>query len=333
METNPPASADSPKPGTEEDRYRQKFLDLKAKSEDLEKGNDALHVKLQKAQREIYRLKVEKGFLFQKLDELIRSSEKQQAGSEEDSEEDAKEEEFRPAPKKRKAADAPAGPPAPKKPGNAFVIYCRKQRELGIVPEKGGPGGLGEATTFYSKMWGALSDQEKQPYVDLFEEEKRTYQHEVERYIEQYGVDPTQKKPKKPKGGGESPQEFSEDEAGNLSYSGAKKKKKKPAKPRARPAKPSGVVPQGFAPSLGSAAPTDAYSESSGRIGSRMDVSVPQHAGSSSSALGSAAPSPIALGYDLRAFESPSMDVDENDVESSVLEEEPEETEEDELEE
>jgi len=44
-----------------EEKYRRKWLDLKAKSEELETGNDKLHVKLAKVQREIYRLKVEKG--------------------------------------------------------------------------------------------------------------------------------------------------------------------------------------------------------------------------------------------------------------------------------
>ncbi len=48
-----------------EEKCRRKWLDLKAKSEELETGNDKLHVKLAKAQREIYRLKVEKGWAFE----------------------------------------------------------------------------------------------------------------------------------------------------------------------------------------------------------------------------------------------------------------------------
>ncbi len=100
-------------------------------------------------------------FLFQKLDDLMKATTVvTHYGS--DPESDV-EEEVKPVAKKRKAPADPSVPKPPKKPSNAFIIFCRKEKEAGKGVERGsGPGGLGEATAIYAERWKGLDESEKQ---------------------------------------------------------------------------------------------------------------------------------------------------------------------------
>ncbi|KAF9958615.1 hypothetical protein BGZ72_000113 [Mortierella alpina] len=77
----PPANANQPTPAAdsskssanassaEDIKYRRKYKDLKKRIRDIEDDNDVLNIKLSRARKNIHRLRVERSFLFDRLDQ------------------------------------------------------------------------------------------------------------------------------------------------------------------------------------------------------------------------------------------------------------------------
>lgn len=80
---------------------------------------------------------------------------------------------------KEKAEKYPFGP---KKPVNAYLIYCQHSRQeiLDTHPEITHQ----ELTKLLAKKWNQLQQGEKQMYYDMYEQDKERYEVEMEQYTE-----------------------------------------------------------------------------------------------------------------------------------------------------
>ncbi|XP_028163684.1 non-histone protein 10 [Ostrinia furnacalis] len=89
-------------------------------------------------------------------------------------------------PKRKSKADKPERDPnAPKKPCNAFFIFCQEQRPLLVAEansEMGTELSKPEVTRQLASRWRSLSTDEKRVYVARFERSKEKYVEELSAY-------------------------------------------------------------------------------------------------------------------------------------------------------
>ncbi|KAJ2727014.1 non-histone protein [Coemansia sp. Benny D115] len=71
-------------------------------------------------------------------------------------------------------------PKAPRRPANAFVLYCQVERPN--IRSRGTDLTYGEMTKAMGAKWKLLSQSEKKKYFDLYEREMSRYQQELETY-------------------------------------------------------------------------------------------------------------------------------------------------------
>jgi len=156
---------------------------LKKKLQDLEENNKNLDLKIIKTKKCIKRLKVEKGFLLEKLDKIKKTSDIDSDDSEIENntpQQTVKVEEKHQR-KKQKVVD----PLAPKKPANAFFRFCQLQRKnmnSQINQIKSEDSSNSDITKILSNQWKQLPKEEKQIYYDLYEKDKVRYEKELEAY-------------------------------------------------------------------------------------------------------------------------------------------------------
>jgi len=167
----------------EEQKYKKKYEELKKKLQDLEENNKNLDLKIIKTKKCIKRLKVEKGFLLEKLDKIKKTSDIDSDDSEIENntpQQTVKVEEKHQR-KKQKVVD----PLAPKKPANAFFRFCQLQRKnmnSQINQIKSEDSSNSDITKILSNQWKQLPKEEKQIYYDLYEKDKVRYEKELEAY-------------------------------------------------------------------------------------------------------------------------------------------------------
>lgn len=71
-------------------------------------------------------------------------------------------------------------PEEPKKPKTSYMFYCDEHREKVVNSNPGIK--LGSVSKKLGSGWGKLSDQEKNKYVTLSEQDKERYEQEKEEY-------------------------------------------------------------------------------------------------------------------------------------------------------
>ncbi|CAG8467201.1 433_t:CDS:2 [Ambispora leptoticha] len=98
--------------------------------------------------------------------------------SEEESNEALEEEEEDQRSRKRRRA-VTKDPNAPKRPRNAFLIYCKDEREQAKEENKG----FQNVTRILSQRWKDLSAEEKKKYFDKYDKEKQRYEKEMSSYV------------------------------------------------------------------------------------------------------------------------------------------------------
>eukprot|EP00743_Colponemidia_sp_Colp-15_P005359 GILK01005761.1.p1 GENE.GILK01005761.1~~GILK01005761.1.p1 ORF type:complete len:147 (-),score=40.76 GILK01005761.1:254-694(-) len=69
---------------------------------------------------------------------------------------------------------------APKKPRNAFVLYCQQNRDK--VKEDVPEAAPAELTKVLGQRWHAMEGEDKQKYYDLFQEDRTRYYTELQQY-------------------------------------------------------------------------------------------------------------------------------------------------------
>ncbi|KAI8140436.1 hypothetical protein BJV82DRAFT_671512 [Fennellomyces sp. T-0311] len=199
-----PSTASTPATSTPtdaDDTLQQKYTLLKKRVREIEEDNDAIHIKLTKAMRQIKRLRVERIVLLEELDNSrqYRRERKAAASDSEGSVSDSATKDHAmlksAAPTKRKGTtkakatskqnqDAPArkkrDPNAPKGPGNVFFLYCRLERDN--IKDQLSSDNLGEATRLLGQKWKALSKDEKKVYYDMYNKEQKEFEAAMELY-------------------------------------------------------------------------------------------------------------------------------------------------------
>ncbi|CAG8623697.1 9187_t:CDS:2, partial [Paraglomus occultum] len=188
---------------SDEIKYRRKYKELKKKIREMEEDNEKITLKLTRAKKNIQRLRIERSFLFERLEQTqpLNDSESEQSSralhveSEDDLSSVSNKEddtgvkrgdgveqkdlvEFTEKPlqdasqtEEGTAEEVPTGgnnkrrrahkdPNAPKRPRNAFLMYCQIEREQ--AKEENANKGFQDVTRILSQRWKDLVPEEKQ---------------------------------------------------------------------------------------------------------------------------------------------------------------------------
>ncbi|CAG8515512.1 10476_t:CDS:2 [Paraglomus brasilianum] len=216
---------------SDEIKYRRKYKELKKKIREMEEDNEKITLKLTRAKKNIQRLRIERSFLFERLEQTqpLNDSESEQSSralqveSEDDlSSVSSKEDdtgvkrgdgvehkdlvEFTEKPlqdasqtEEGTAEEVPTGgnnkrrrahkdPNAPKRPRNAFLMYCQIEREQ--AKEENANKGFQDVTRILSQRWKDLVPEEKKKYFDMYNKEKQRYEREMSSYVGSSYVSP-----------------------------------------------------------------------------------------------------------------------------------------------
>jgi len=98
----------------------------------------------------------------------------------------------RPAKKGKRRKD----PDEPKRPPNNFLLFCMENRSS---VKKAQPGSsFADITTTLSQMWGAMTEDDKQPYTQKQIHAKKIYEKEMKEFYTSKRTEITQKALKPP---------------------------------------------------------------------------------------------------------------------------------------
>ncbi|CAG8796426.1 4973_t:CDS:2, partial [Gigaspora rosea] len=149
--------------------------------------NEKLTLKLTKAKKNIQRLRIERNFLFDRLEQSQPTNESESEPSSSpqrviDSEEElSSQEELLEDQRTGKRRRQNRDPNAPKRPRNAFLMYCQMQREQ--AKEENQNKGFQDVTRILSQRWKELPQEEKGKYYDMYKQERQRYEKEMSTYV------------------------------------------------------------------------------------------------------------------------------------------------------
>lgn len=186
---------------SDETKYRRKYKDLKKRVRDIEEDNDRLTVKLQRSTKNITRLRVERSFLFEKLEatqqgnlgnpELVEYGHSVKISGDEGSPcrlsladgHGGKTSEKKPklnlsgltpsSSSGRGGRKPKTDPNAPKRPANAFFVYCNIMRQQ--MKEEHTDATLSDLTKLLAQKWKSMPKEEQKQYYELYEKAKERY--------------------------------------------------------------------------------------------------------------------------------------------------------------
>ncbi|KAG5519920.1 hypothetical protein PMAC_000197 [Pneumocystis sp. 'macacae'] len=191
----------------DEYRYKQKCKQLKQKIRQALAENDMLILKLARMKRSIQRLRLERAFILEKLEECTPSADEDSNASdsslhslkrEKDSSHSENHDPFvhsnvrdtvlpfiqpqsvpsgtASGSRRRRIRD----PDAPKRPSNPFLKFCDVQREK-IRSENEGVDRF-DVTRALGAAWQNLDDESRKPYYDAYELEKKQFKIKMDEY-------------------------------------------------------------------------------------------------------------------------------------------------------
>ncbi|KAF0550466.1 HMG-box [Gigaspora margarita] len=172
---------------SDEMKYKRKYRELKKKIREMEEENEKLTLKLTKAKKNIQRLRIERNFLFDRLEQSQPTNESESEPSSSpqrviDSEEElSSQEELLEDQRTGKRRRQNRDPNAPKRPRNAFLMYCQMQREQ--AKEENQNKGFQDVTRILSQRWKELPQEEKGQYYDMYKQERQRYEKEMSTYV------------------------------------------------------------------------------------------------------------------------------------------------------
>lgn len=153
-------------------KYKRKYKAMKLQLREAELEADGLARKLAKYDKTLRELQFERSFLLDKLHEI-------QNGSVPETDETTESEEEVAVGKSTKIKQE-KDPNAPKRPANAFFMFC--QLERGKLKETNQEASLSELTKILGVRWNDMSKEEKQIYYDMYETDKLRYEKEMSSY-------------------------------------------------------------------------------------------------------------------------------------------------------
>ncbi|KAK9245021.1 hypothetical protein V1506DRAFT_554268 [Lipomyces tetrasporus] len=225
-------------PQSEEIKYRQKCKDLKKRIREIEEQNDVLTLRLARSKRAVQRMRLERAFLLEKLEERTFLKVDDSEGSPSPppspprihSRHRRRESEGSLSPvgesttggftaftnngttsktnhtqSANSSSNAPTtglhhakkkhhtqrDPNAPKRPQNAYIIFCDHEKErVRAQLEQSQPGETFDLTKAMAEAWRDLGDDGRKPYYELYDAEKARYNREMEAYVPPGSVPP-----------------------------------------------------------------------------------------------------------------------------------------------
>lgn len=156
-----------------ENKYKRKYKAMKIQLREAEMEADTLAKKLAKYDKTLRELQFERSILLEKLHEV-------QNGSPPISDATSVSEEEAIVEKTAIKAKPEKDPNAPKRPANAFFMFC--QLERGKLREVNQDASLSELTKMLGLRWKDMSADEKQVYYDMYETDKLRYEKEMSSY-------------------------------------------------------------------------------------------------------------------------------------------------------
>ncbi|KAK9767562.1 non-histone protein [Basidiobolus ranarum] len=170
--TSKPKHSHSPKAGDSSDevKYKTKYQELKKRVHEIEKFNEGLVIKISRVKKNVRRTKVERNFLFDRL-ENVKGENEHDSEAETNSESEVEQVE-RPTPKKTEK-----DPNAPKRPSNSFFVFCQLERSK--LKEIHQDASLSELTKMLGQRWKVMTMEEKKKYYDISAQDKQRYEREM----------------------------------------------------------------------------------------------------------------------------------------------------------
>ncbi|KAK9477404.1 high mobility group box domain-containing protein [Lipomyces japonicus] len=204
-------------PHSEELKYRQKCKDLKKRIQDIEEQNDALTLRLSRSKRAVQRMRLERAFLLEKLEErtflkvddsdgtpspppspprIPRTQKRRDSDGSLSHDGDgpggftpiSNGKAATPAGTKSKKSQQPRDPNAPKRPQNAYIIFCDHEKERVRSHLEQSQGQNYDLTRAMAEAWRDLGDEGRKPFYELYDAEKARYNREMEAYVPSSGV-------------------------------------------------------------------------------------------------------------------------------------------------
>lgn len=153
--------------------------DMKRKVDELKERNEILGLALQRSRHSVKRLKLEYGVLLERLESRVGLNPELHYEDPLPSLESFRKELLskplkRSKPKRQRTKER--DPNMPKRPTNAYLIYCEMNKEK--IRETGSQ----DVTRDLTEGWKSLSEEDRMPYYELYNEDRDRYHTEMQAY-------------------------------------------------------------------------------------------------------------------------------------------------------
>lgn len=153
--------------------------ELKRKIEELKEKNDVLGLSVQRSRHVVRRLKLEYGVLLERLESRVKIDPELNYQSPLPTLETFKSELLSnplKRPKNKRQRTKERDPNMPKRPTNAYLLYCEMNKDR--IRQNGSF----DVTKDLTEGWKSLSEEERAPYYELYNEDRKRYHAEMEEY-------------------------------------------------------------------------------------------------------------------------------------------------------
>lgn len=191
--------------------YQMDAQEMKKKIEELQQKNTALGLSVQRSRHIVRRLKLEYGVLLERLESRIKIDPELNYQNPLPTLETFKNQLLSnplKKPKNKKQRTRERDPNMPKRPTNAYLLYCEMNKD--IIRQRGSF----DVTKDLTEGWKSLTEEERAPYYKLYNEEKKRYHQEMEEYYRKLKSSGLAKKPVKENDDEEEREEEEEEEEG-----------------------------------------------------------------------------------------------------------------------
>ncbi|GMM33808.1 Nhp10 protein [Saccharomycopsis crataegensis] len=195
-------------------KFQQKCKDLKKRVGEIDENNEAMTIALGRTKLAIKRLRLESAILLERLEKKINPSSFGVSASAKEMANkgfDSKTVSYSSIPspelpalklsdigangatgngrRKNGAGKAKAkqrDPNQPKRPTNSYLIFCELEKDKikQKLDSEGPPGHLYDMSKALTEAWKHLNDEDKKPYVKLYEDDRQRYNRELKIYHE-----------------------------------------------------------------------------------------------------------------------------------------------------
>eukprot|EP00126_Sphaerothecum_destruens_P002725 Sdes_comp16149_c0_seq1m5395 len=168
--------------------YKEKYKGIKKRSRDLEMVNQELMSKFKKAKKIIDRLKLERTFLLDKLEKMEYYSRlptgPQQPATVDDEKSQKTKNQSSGILSSKKKDKSKQDPNAPRKPANAFFMFCTTIRDSvnEELKDKHKDSNHYDVTKELGARWKSLSKEERSKFYAMYEQDKVRYEKEMGLY-------------------------------------------------------------------------------------------------------------------------------------------------------